>query len=169
MASGLELLAYAYLFGTGVQPAVKVLSDVGSWVKSAVPLFKGQKVGDARVLSAEFAHILLLCKLVAEKGIPAGKVVPDMPTAEFDRLLRSEFKFNCMQPKKVVFNPDRDPPSLRRLDGNSTEELIQNVYTKIHAVKTRYAYNPEDPAVKILVANIRRRTELLLRHLTRPR
>ena len=161
-----EALLLANGLGLTVAYVKSLLSDTDGAIKSAKSLFKGKEMskGDARSLLDELGDNLVICKMINKGRGDHRQLIRRLSTVHHDRLKVTDYDFNTLNRKAAVFDPVRDPVSLSRLNGKSTEFLIASLYEKIRAVRTRNEADPPDPMIKRLIANIRTRADFLLQH-----
>lgn len=159
-----EILPWATTVGLSAAYLKDLLINTDGIVKSAKSIFKGVSKGDARSLLDELGDNLVICKMIDKGTGDHRELIGKLSTLHHDRLKITEYDFNTLNKKVAVFDPKRDPASLGRLNGKSTEVLVASLYEKIRAVRTRNEAIPPDPMIKRLISNIRTRTEFILNH-----
>jgi hypothetical protein len=153
-----------------------MLENIPGILKSIATTYSGLKAfsdmrakakGDARSLIEELKENSRLCWLVIEEDVDVGKIIPQLTSAEFDRLNKAGFNFDTLKPKKIRKYPQLADSELASWVGKSTEALVENIYDKIKQLKTTYKYIPHSEKLrwKTRIINIQKRILLLVKHL----
>ncbi len=160
-----EILPLATAVGLTAAYLKDLLSNTDGIVKSAKSLLKGESKGNARTLIDELGNNLVICKMLNKGAGNHRELIRKLSTSAHDRIKKTDYDFNTLSRKVAAFDPKRDPASLGRLNGKSTEFLVASLYEKIRAVQMRNDAVPPDPMIGRLIANIHTRTEFLLIHI----
>ena len=152
-----------------VDSIVKIFSGLSTAAKAA-EAFKTllrKRRGDQRVLLEEIKHNLGLCWMVVESGTDPMKVVPEMSTKEYDRILRTGFEFNSLKRGRIRSNPKYKGTELSSFVGKQTSYLIENIYDKIKDLKRRYKIDRDNPKIRwsTSIISLQKRMLLLMQHL----
>ena len=87
-----------------------MLENIPGILKSIATTYSGLKAfsdmrakakGDARSLIEELKENSRLCWLVIEEDVDVGKIIPQLTSAEFDRLNKAGFNFDTLKSKKI--------------------------------------------------------------------
>lgn len=151
--------------------SIRLIFDTLSSAAKTVQAFKGIMKGtrgDARALLEELKENAGLCWLVVEKNIKPEKIINELTCKEYDRLLRTEFKFNSLKRKSVRDYPEIAGTELSVFTGKSTEYLLVNIYDKLKELKRIYRIDKNTPGIRwrVRIINLQKRILLLLRHLS---
>jgi len=126
-----------------------------------------KKKGDARLLLEEVKQNLHLCWMVIEYGTDPMKVVPELATEEYDRLLAEGFDFNRICRRKRIRGDERLAESdLSSFIGKETADLIESIYDRVKELKRQYKVDPHNPKInwRRRIINLLKRMLLLMRH-----
>lgn len=130
--------------------------------------WKSKTKGDARSVIEELKENSRYLWAVLEEDVPLEKVVSDLSTKEYDRLLKEGFDFNSLKKQKIGKHSSLDGTDLSSWQGKETQELVSNIYDKIKDLKTKYPLSKN--STKILwrrrVKNTQKRILLLLKHVS---
>lgn len=143
------------------------LASAAETVKVFKGVLKGTK-GDTRALLEEIKENAGLCWLVVEKQIAPEKIIKELSSKEYDRLLRTDFNFNVLKRKTIPAYKEMSNTDLSVFAGKSTEILLINIYDKIKELKRIYRIdrNIEGIRWRVRIINLQKRMLLLLRHLS---
>ncbi|MDH5445054.1 MAG: hypothetical protein OEY52_05815 [Gammaproteobacteria bacterium] len=143
------------------------LSSAAGTVSAFSKVIKGTK-GDSRALLEEIKENAGLCWLVVEKDLPPEKVIRELASREYDRLLRTEFDFNVLKRKRIRTYKEIKHTELSGFAGKTTEVLLVNIYDKLKELKRieRIDKNTRGIRWRVRIINLQKRILLLLRHLS---
>jgi hypothetical protein len=142
------------------------LSSAASTGKAFRELLRGKK-GDKRALLEEIKENLGLCWMVVEGDTDPMKIVPELTTSEYDRILKTEFNFNSIKRKKIQACQKLAESDLSPLIGKETKDLIENIYDKIKDLKRIYRVDKDNSKIhwRRRIINLHKRMLLLTQHL----
>lgn len=142
------------------------LSSAASTAKEFRELLRGKK-GDTRALLEEVKKNLSLCWMVVERDTELARIIPELTTLEYDRLLRAGFNFNSLSRKKIQGSPRLAESDLSSFIGKETKDLVENIYDKIKTLKLIYRVDEDNPRIRWRrrIVNVHRRMLLLMEHL----
>jgi hypothetical protein len=154
-----------------ISTAISSLSTAASTAQIFKELLKDKR-GDVRALLEELKECDGLCRLVSEKGVDPLKVVPELPTTEYDRLLRAGFDFNVLNKRhrKVLKDPHLTDTNLDPYIGKEIAVLVEEgIYDRIKDLKLIYRVDKDNARVdwRRRIRNLHMRILLLLLHLRR--
>lgn len=144
----------------------KTLATAAKTLEAFKALLRGKK-GDTRALLEEIKGNARLCWLVIERDTAPLKIVPELATTEYDRILRTAFRFNSIKRKKVQSFKELEESELSSFIGKETADLIENIYDKIKALKQIYRVDRNNPKIRWRrrVISLQKRILLLMKHL----
>lgn len=147
-------------------PTLLKVFDTAKSTLSAFTGWKSKNKGDAKVIIEELKQNSRYLWLVIEEDVDIGKIVKELSTKEYDRLLKEGFNFNNLKNKKIAKYSSLNNTSLSSWQDKKTEALVSNIYDKIKDLKTKYpmAKKSKKTRWKIRVKNTQQRILLLLRH-----
>ena len=150
---------------------VKGLSTVAEIAEVFRKLLRWKR-GGVKVLLEEIKGNLDLCWMVVNEDVDPLKIVPELDTSVYDRLLKEDFDFNTISRKRKRRRRIQDKGELAGSDlasfiGKSVEDLVENIYDKIKELKRRYRVDKRNPKIKWRrrVINLHKRILLLIQHL----
>jgi len=147
-------------------PTALAAISSGSSAAKALAAWRRKTTGDARALVDELSNNLRYLDLMTEENMPLAEIAGKLSTIEYDRLLKSGFRFNSLKRKKIGRMPSLDNTDLAAWQGKETEALIFSIYEKIKTLMVKFPYTADNPKYRwgVRVQNIRKRIWLLLRH-----
>ena len=150
--------------------SIKLIFDTLASAAGTVKAFKGVMKGargDSRALLEEIKENAGLCWLVVEKNIAAEKIINELSSSEYDRLLRTDFNFNGLKRKPIKAYREIKQTELAVFTGKSTEYLLVNIYDKLKELQRIYRVDKNTSGIRwrVRVINLQKRILLLLRHL----
>jgi hypothetical protein len=142
------------------------LSSAASTAEAFTRLLRGKK-GDTQALLEEVKANLDLCWMVVERDTELARIIPELTTLEYDRLLRAGFNFNSLSRKKIQGNPRLAESDLSSFIGKETKDLVENIYDKIKTLKLIYRVDEDNPRIRWRrrIVNVQKRMLLLMEHL----
>ncbi len=145
----------------------KTLSTAAGTLKAFKELIKNNR-GNSRALLEEIKENAGLCWLVAERGTDPLKIVPELATDEFNKIIRTEFQFNSMKRRKIKSNVFLEQAGLASFKGKNTEYLVENIYDRIKELKRIYRVDKNNQRIrwKTRIFNLQKRMLLLIIHLS---
>jgi hypothetical protein len=156
--------------GQGMIESISVifssLSSAASTAKVFTELLRGKR-GNTRALLEELKENLGLCWLVIERDTDPMKIIPELATSEYDRLLRTDFDFNSLKRKKIQGSQELAESDLSSFIGKETQELVENIYDKIKALKRIHRVAKDNSRIlwRRRIINVNKRILLLMQHL----
>lgn len=150
--------------------SIKLIFDTLASAAGTLSAFKGVMKGtrgDSRALLEEIKENAGLCWLVVEKNLEAEKIIKELSTKEYDRLLRTDFNFNSLKRRPVADYKTIKDTELASFAGKPTEGLLVNIYDKIKELRRIYRIDRHTPGIRwrVRIINLQKRNLLLLRHL----
>lgn len=144
------------------------LSSATSTAKALRQLVRRHK-GNSRALLEEIKENLRLCWMVVELDTDPMRVIPHLSTAEYDRILRTDFDFNSLRHRRIQGTPELAGSDLKYFIGKETEDLIENIYDKVKTLQRVYEIERDNPKIRWRrrVINLLKRMLLLMMHLRR--
>lgn len=125
--------------------------------------------GDTKVLLEEIKENMGLCWMVIEHGTDPLRVVPELATVEYDRLLRAGFDFNSINRRRreIQASEALEQSDLSSFVGKETADLIENTYDKVKELRRLYRVDRDNPEIdwRRRVINLLKRILLLMQHL----
>jgi hypothetical protein len=150
-----------------------LFSTLGS-AASTTKVFKELLVsnkGEARLLLEELKKNATLSWLVVERQVEPQKIIPQLETKAYDRLLEKNFNFNDLSPKKKKV---QGTASLKNSDlapflGRDVALLVESIYDRIKEMQTIFKVDPGNTRIDWdrRVINLHKRILLLMLHLRR--
>jgi hypothetical protein len=153
---------------------IEELKDLFMSISSAVKgvevfqkLMQGKR-GDSLLLIEELKENMGLCWMVAARETDPFKIIPELITQEYDRLLRQGFDFNVLYRKPIEQEVKLSQTELSHFIGQETAFLIENIYDKIKELKRIFRVDQNNPKIRwrARILNIHKRLLLLVWHLT---
>ncbi len=142
------------------------LSSAAEASKIFRELLKGKR-GEMRALLEEFKKNLTLSRLAVEKETAPLKVIPELSTTVYDRLLESNFDFNILKRKKIQKNEKLMSSDLSSFLGKETVDLVVSIYDRIKEMQVIYKVDRDNPSIDWdrRLLNVHKRILLLMSHL----
>lgn len=140
--------------------------DTATGALNAFTGWKSKTKGNARSVIEELKENSRYLWLVIEEDVPLEKVMSNLSTKEYDRLLKEGFSFNSLKNKKIGKYVSLDGTDLSSWQGKETENLVSNIYDKIKDLKTKYPLSKNSKKIrwKQRVKNVQKRILLLVKH-----
>jgi hypothetical protein len=111
------------------------LSTAASVTATVDALVRGRR-GAARALLFELQKNINLIYLWRNDGVSPEKIIGRLETRQYESALSAGFDFSSLKRKVVLQATAGGVPGLMPYVGWSTEQLCENIYLKIHALKT---------------------------------
>ncbi len=154
-----------------IESIVKLFSTLSTAAKTAKALQKiiADVSGDERTLLEEIKENAGLCWLVTKREVDAFKVIPELQTTEYDRLLKTDFDFNQLSKKKIKASQRYKSSDLKPFIGKETHELVEAIYDRIKELKRIHKLDPDSSRTRwsVRFINLHKRILLLLEHLSK--
>ena len=150
--------------------SIKLIFDTLSSATKTITAFKavmkGTK-GDTRALLEEIKENAGLCWLVVEKNVSPEKIIKELSSQEYDRLLRTDFNFNSLSRKRIKAYKKIKDTELSGFSGKTTELLLINIYDKLKDIKRIHRVDRNTAGIRwrVRIINLQKRMLLLIRHL----
>ncbi len=143
------------------------VSSAASTAKVFKELLRGKK-GDKRALLEEIKDNVGLCWMVVEQDTDPMKIIPELTTSEYDRILRTEFDFNSVKRNRVQASEKLAESDLTPFIGKETKDLIENIYDKIKDLRRIHRVDKDNPKInwRRRIINLHKRMLLLMQHLS---
>lgn len=128
--------------------------------------WKSKSKGNASSVIEELKENSRYLWAVIEEGVSLEKVISNLSTKEYDRLLKEGFSFNSLKKRKIGKHASLDGTDLSSWQGKETEKLVSNIYDKIKDLKTKYPLSKNSKKIRWdrRVINVQKRILLLLKH-----
>jgi hypothetical protein len=128
------------------------------------------KKGEVRLLLEELKRDSTLSWLVVNREVEARKVIPQLSTKAYDRLLEEGYNFNNLaSPKKRIVRGDArfEDSDLSSFIGRDVANLIEGIYDRINQMKIILEVDPDNKHIdwNRRVINLHKRILLLTFHL----
>lgn len=122
--------------------------------------------GNIRLFLEEIKHNMRICKLAIEDKVSLEKIVKDLDTTVYDKLISNNFDFNKLQKNKIKISSSFIGKIDESWNEKSTKELITNIYDKIKDIKTMYPHSTETIRRRwnFRIININNKLNLLVKH-----
>lgn len=148
-----------------IPTVLKALSSAGTAMKE-LAAWRARARGEERVLIGELKDNLHYLDMVAEDGVPLGKVINKLSISEYKKLSSRGYNFNTIKKKSIEKYPSLAGTDLAAWPGKQTGDLIDSIYDKINELKIKFPYVEKNANYRwnTRVNNIRKRIWLLLRH-----
>lgn len=142
------------------------LATAASTLQAFRNLIRGKK-GDTRALLEEIKENAGLCWLVVERDTHPFRIIPELTTQEYDRLLRTSYNFNALKRSPIRMFPALRNRTLAAFAGKDTAHLLENIYDKTKTLQRMYRVDPDNPRIRwrVRIINLQKRILLLLKHL----
>ena len=128
------------------------------------------KKGEERVLLEELKRDSTLSWLVVNREVEPKKVIPQLSTKAYDRLLEENYNFNDLaSPSKRIVKGDArfEDSDLSSFVGKDVANLVEAIYDRIKEMKVIFEVDPDDERIdwNRRVINLHKRILLLMFHL----
>ena len=143
------------------------LGSAANTTKAFKELLQKNK-GEVRFLLEELKKNLTLSWLVVERESEPQKIIPQLSTKAYDRLLEKVFNFNDLSSKKKVKgNADLQDSDLSSFIGKDVANLVEGIYDRIKEMQLVLEVDPDNQRIdwNRRVINLHKRILLLMFHL----
>jgi len=128
------------------------------------------KKGEARLLLEELKRDSTLSWLVVNREVEPKKIIPQLSTKAYDRLLEANYNFNNLVSlkKRIVQGEARfEDSDLASFVGKDVANLVEAIYDRIKEMKVIFEVDPDDERIdwNRRVINLHKRILLLMFHL----
>ena len=76
-----------------------------------------------------------------------AQIIPELATAEYDRILKTEFNFNSIKKKRIRASQELEQSDLSSFIGKETKDLVINIYDKIKDLKRDYRVDKHNSTI----------------------
>ncbi len=144
------------------------LGTAAGTAKTLGELVKSNK-GDARLLLEEFKKNSTLSWLVVERQVEPSKIIPQLSTTAYDRLLEKNYDFNDLCPgrRKIRGTANLKDSDLAAFIGKDVAVLVEATYDRIKEMQLIHQVDPGNARIdwNRRVINLHKRALLLMLHL----
>jgi hypothetical protein len=128
------------------------------------------KKGEIRLLLEELKKNSTLSWLVVNREVEPPKVIPQLSTKAYDRLLEEGYNFNDLVPprKRIVRGDARfEDSDLASFIGKDVANLVEGIYDRIKEMQVIFQVDPGNERIDYnrRVINLHKRILLLMFHL----
>jgi hypothetical protein len=144
------------------------LGSAASTTKAFKELLQNNK-GEARLLLEELKKNATLSWLVVERTVEPVKIIPELSTAAYDRLLEKNYNFNNLSPRhrKILRTAGLEDSDLASFIGKDVSALVESIYDRAKEMQLIYKVSPGNVRIdwNRRVINLHKRILLLMFHL----
>ena len=146
-------------FFSGLSSATSVAKTVQSMVKNTR--------GTERMLLLELQKNISLLYMFIDEPEKYQAVINKLETRIYEDAVKSDFKFTALKKTRVSTRVVTNVKQLQSYVGWSTEQLFENIYLKIHSLKTIMEVDPKNNRFRVSVRlkNLHKVMILLLKHI----
>ncbi len=128
------------------------------------------KKGQVRLLLEELKRNSTLSWLVVDREIESKKIIPQLSTRVYDRLLEDDYNFNNLTSanRRIIKGNARfDDSDLASFVGKDVANLVEGIYDRIKEMQLIFQVDPENERIdwNRRVINLHKRILLLTFHL----
>lgn len=155
---GIQTLALADFFSG--------LSTTASVASTFQRLLKNTR-GTQRAVLLELQKNINLLNLFIDDNSKVNTIIKKLDTSEYEKAVRSDFNFKDLKKTRVSSRLVLDVKSLQPYAGWQTEQLFENIYLKIHQLKSILEIDPDNKNFRLSVRlkNLHKIMILLLKHI----
>ena len=145
------------------------LGTAANTTKAFKELLASRK-GEARLLLEELKRDSTLSWLVVNREVEPKKIIPQLSTKAYDRLLEENYNFNSLVSanRRTVKGDARfEDSDLSSFVGKDVSNLVEAIYDRIKEMKVIFEVDPDDDRIdwNRRVINLHKRILLLMFHL----
>ncbi len=144
------------------------LGNAASTAKTFRELLQTNR-GEARLLLEELKKNSTLSWLVMEREVEPVKIIPELSTKAYDRLLEKNYNFNDLSPKKkkILGTASLEDSDLASFIGKDVAALVEGIYDRIKEMQLIFQVDPDNARIdwNRRVINLHKRILLLMFHL----
>ncbi len=154
---------------------IETISTLFSTLGSAASTAKAFKEllvnnrGDARLLLEELKNNATLTWLVVEREVEPLKIIPELSSKVYDRLLEKNYNFNDLSPKqkKIKSAASFQGTDLAPFIGKDITVLVESIYDRLKEMRLIFQVDPHNKRIdwNRRVINLHKRILLLMFHL----
>ena len=141
------------------------LGSAASTTKAFKELLVSNK-GEARLLLEELKKNATLSWLAVERQVEPQKIIPQLETKVYDRLLEKNYNFNDLSPKKkrILGTASLKNSDLAPFIGREVAFLVEAIYDRIKEMQTIFQVDPCNARIdwSRRVINLHKRILLLM-------
>ncbi len=136
---------------------------VSRFIKSLLKNTRGTK----RSLLLELQKNINLIYLYTKGGAPIERVIERLEVARYEAAVQSNFDFGSLKHKRLQKRTVEGAPQFGPYVGWTTEQLFENIYLKIHTLKSIVAIDTKGDKFRknVRLINILKLMLLLLKHI----
>ena len=127
------------------------------------------KKGETRLLLEELKKNSTLSWLVVEREVAPQKVIPQLSTNAYDRLLAKNYNFNELSPKKRILQgyASLEDSDLSSFINKDVAALVEGIYDRIKELQLIFQVDPGNARIDWYrrIINVHKRILLLMFHL----
>src|SRR5258708_13382660 len=125
--------------------------------------------GEVRVLLDELKKNSTLSWLVVDREAEPQRIIPQLSTKAYDRLLEKGFNFNDLSPRKRIVrgNSNLEDSDLSSFIARDVANLVEGIYDRINEMQLVLQVDPDTQPLTCnrRVINLHKRILLLMFHL----
>ena len=142
------------------------LSTTASVASTFQSLLKNTR-GTQRALLLELQTNINLLNLFIDDTARTTTIIKKLNVTEYEKAVKSDFNFKDLKKTRVSGRVVLDVKSLQAYAGWQTEQLFENIYLKIHQLKSIIDIDPENTNFRLSVRlkNLHKIMILLLKHI----
>lgn len=142
------------------------LSTTASVASTFQALLKNTR-GTQRALLLELQKNINLLNLFVDDATKATTIVKKFNVSEYEKAVKSDFNFKALKKTRVNERLVKKVKSLQPYIGWQTEQLFENIYLKIHQLKSIIDIDPGNKNFRLSVRlkNLHKLMVLLLKHI----
>ena len=142
------------------------LSTTASVASTFQSLLKNTR-GTQRALLLELQTNINLLNLFIDDTARTTTIIKKLNVTEYEKAVKSDFNFKDLKKTRVSGRLVLNVKSLQTYAGWQTEQLFENIYLKIHQLKSIIEIDPENKNFRLSVRlkNLHKRMILLLKHI----
>ena len=142
------------------------LSTTASVASTFQSLLKNTR-GTQRALLLELQKNINLLNLFIDDTSRTAIIIKKLNVAEYEKVAKSDFNFKDLKKTRVSGRLVLNIKSLQPYAGWQTEQLFENIYLKIHQLKSIVNISPDDKNFRLSVRlkNLHKIMILLLKHI----
>ena len=142
------------------------LSTTASVASTFQSLLKNTR-GTQRALLLELQKNINLLNLFIDDTARTSTIIKKLNVSEYEKAVQSDFNFKDLKKTRVSGRLVMNVKSLQAYAGWQTEQLFENIYLKIHQLKSIIDIDPDNQNFRLSVRlkNLHKIMILLLKHI----
>ena len=142
------------------------LSSSASVASTFQKLLKNTR-GTQRALLLELQKNISLLNLFINDANKTTTIIKKFTVSEYEKAVTSDFNFKALKKARVSGRLVKDVKFLQPYIGWQTEQLFENIYLKIHQLKSIIEIDPDNKNFRLSVRlkNLHKMMILLLKHI----